>query len=141
PNRRYQWFVRPDGRADRDLQLPALPLADVTPFGDRPIQGPPAHRDRLGSHDARPRDDRDLCRTGPDLADRAGAMLADGQSRADGRGQRLVDEPNLPGARRDRRFGDGAALTGGDRRRHGEHDLGPEEPGPAPRLAAQIVDD
>ena len=124
------------GRADRDLDLLRRPLADgdaVLPAdvgldGGVDVEADPTRtawrattppREMSADSEVPPPMSTTM------LADR----LVDGQSGADGRGHRLLDELALGGAGPAGGLGDGAALDVGDGRRHADDDPRPVEAG------------
>ena len=98
------------GGADLELDLLGRLLPDeelvllLDVVDDRLVHLVAADAHALGDDDAAERDDRDLARTAADVHDHVPGRLGDGETRADRRGHRLLDEVGLPRARGERRL-------------------------------------
>src|SRR5712691_5423512 len=140
-----EWLFHRHGGAGGDLDLLRGALADekvvLAPEvgGDGVVDAVASDTDRVRDDHAGQRDDGDLGRAAADLADRVGARLVDGQARADGGSDGLVDQPGLARAGRDRGLRHRAALDRRDTGRDADHDLGLEDPLPALDLADEVM--
>ena len=81
-----------------------------------------------GLHDAAEGDDGDVGGAAADVHHHVAVRLGDVYARADGGGQRLLNEVDLPGAGLDAGVDDGALLHLGDAGRHADDHPGLEQP-------------
>ena len=134
------------GRADRHLDLlgGALPqrqrvlLLDVG--DDRLVELVPPDADRQGGHDAAEGDDGDLGGAAADVDDHVARRLVDGQTGADGRRHRLLDDVGGPGACRDGGLLHGPLLHPGDAGGDADHDPGLGEHPPLVHLLDEVAE-
>src|SRR6266581_7580070 len=135
-----------DRGTDRDLHLlrGSLPDEQVVPAlevsRDRIVDSVAADANGMRDHHARKGDDRNLGRAAADVADGVATRFGYGQTGPDRGRERLVDQPCLPRARRDRGLGHRPPLDRGHSRRHADHDLGLEDALTALDLADEVME-